>query len=83
MGSHARKVVAFLVAVPVVACAGSGIWTSTGPYGGLTYDLVIDPATPSNLYATSRGGVFRSSDGGTSWQRAQSGIIARCRGTTL
>ena len=75
MGSHARKVVAFLVAVPVVACAGSGIWTSTGPYGGLTYDLVIDPATPSNLYATSRGGVFRSSDGGTSWQRAQSGII--------
>ena len=75
MGSHARRIVALLVAIPVVACAGSGIWTSTGPYGGLTYDLVIDPATPSNLYATSRGGVFRSSDGGTSWQRAQSGII--------
>ncbi len=75
MNSFARKAVALLVAVPAVACAGNGIWTSNGPYGGLTYDLVVDPATPSNLYATSRGGVFRSSDGGSSWVRAQSGII--------
>ena len=75
MNSFTRRAVAILVAVPVVAWAGNGFWSSTGPYGGLTYDLVVDPATPSNLYATSRGGVFRSADGGASWTRAQSGIV--------
>jgi len=75
MGSFARMAVVILVAVPAVAWAGNGIWTSNGPYGGQTYDMVIDPATPSNLYASSRGGVFRSTDGAASWTRAQSGIV--------
>lgn len=75
MSSFVRTAVAILVAAPVVAWAGNGFWSSNGPYGGLTYDMVIDPATPSNLYATSRGGFFRSNDGGSSWSRAQSGIV--------
>mgnify|MGYP003516207419 FL=1 len=75
MSRFIRTAVAILALVPVGAWAAAGYWSSNGPYGGLTYDLVIDPATPSNLYASSRGGVFRSTDGAASWTRAQSGIV--------
>lgn len=75
MSRSIRTAAIILALAPVAAWAAAGYWSSNGPYGGLTYDLAIDPATPSNLYATSRGGIFRSTDGGSSWARAQSGIV--------
>lgn len=58
------------------AQAGTGIWTSHGPAGVSVSSLVIDPMTPSTLYAgtyrnpTTGGGVFKSTDSGGSWRLA-------------
>src|SRR3989442_7463173 len=58
-----------------VAAAQSGTWISNGPEGGTINALAIDPKTPSTLYAgTSGGGVFQSTDGGTSWRAINSGL---------
>src|ERR1035437_7871272 len=52
----------------MVARAGSGVWTSGGPYGGSATALAINPATPATLYAgTYSSGVFKSTDSGGSW----------------
>jgi hypothetical protein len=57
-----------------VAQAGPGIWTSTGPHGGVAYSLATDPTDPSLLYALTRGGMFRSVDGGDNWLEANDGF---------
>lgn len=53
-------------------------WTSAGgPYGGDVYGLAIDPADPMTMYAGCiwGGGLFKSTDGGNSWQARTEGII--------
>ncbi len=55
--------------------AGIGVWTSIGPEGGYINALAIDPATPDTLYAgIYRGGVFKSTNGGGSWEAANTGL---------
>jgi photosystem II stability/assembly factor-like uncharacterized protein len=50
-------------------------WISHGPDGRGITALVVDPATPTTLYAASNGtGVFKSSDGGRSWIEVNSGL---------
>ena len=50
------------------------IWISLGPEGGNIRSLVIDPLTPTTLYAgTDRNRLFKSMDGGEHWN-AISGI---------
>ena len=50
-------------------------WIPIGPEGGSLSALVIDPVTPSTLYAgTLGGGVFRSRNGGDSWVGINSGL---------
>src|SRR5437867_4925246 len=57
------------------AHAGLNVWTSNGPGGGTVLALAIDPATPSSVYAgTNRGGVFKSTNGGTSWTAVNTGL---------
>ena len=52
--------------------AGTNVWTSIGPEGGIIHALAIDPVTPATLYAgTSSGGVFKSKNGGGSWPCGQ------------
>jgi photosystem II stability/assembly factor-like uncharacterized protein len=51
----------------VRAFAGPGVWTSLGPGGGWARSLVVDPRSPSTLYATGDGGVYRSVDAGENW----------------
>ncbi len=47
---------------------------------GLTYSgthvlaLAINPQTPDTLYAGTSGGVFKSTDGGTSWTARNTGL---------
>src|SRR5262249_5908493 len=55
--------------------AGNNVWTSLGPAGGRVAALAIDPRTPTTLYAgTSVDGVFKSTDGGSSWVAANTGL---------
>jgi photosystem II stability/assembly factor-like uncharacterized protein len=56
------------------AYAGPGFWSSTGPHGGVAYTVVADPTDPSLLYAMTRGGLFRSIDGGDNWIEASDGF---------
>lgn len=75
----------------VYAGSGAGVFKSTN--GGRTWSamnngltsrsviaLVIDPATPSTLYAAVSGfndtrGIYKSIDGGASWNRRVNGLI--------
>ena len=63
-----------LVAVAGLLGVGAGPaeagWTSIGPYGAeLTVAaLALDPTTPATLYAGTRRGVFKTTDGGTNWR---------------
>ena len=70
-----------------LAEAGVNVWTSNGPAGESIQALAIDPTSPSTLYAGSSncgtyvchagsatGGVFKSTDGGESWTRANAGL---------
>ncbi len=59
---------------------GGNSWLRTG--AGLrdrsVLAIAVDPASPSNLYATTdTAGVFRSEDGGEHWREANRGIAAR------
>jgi photosystem II stability/assembly factor-like uncharacterized protein/lysophospholipase L1-like esterase len=59
------------------AAAGSDVWTVDGPDGGSINTLAIDPQTPTTLYAATGNGVFKSEDGGGSWDAANNGLTNR------
>ena len=54
--------------------AGTGQWTTNGPYGGSVSVLAVDPQAPTNIYAAGVSAVFKSADGGAHWARASNGI---------
>lgn len=54
--------------------AGDGAWTSSGPFGGRIYSTSIDPLNPARIWVITSGGLFRTLDGGQSWQLAQNGL---------
>jgi photosystem II stability/assembly factor-like uncharacterized protein len=69
--------VAFVAAgaVPAGSAPDRIGWTTNGPYGGGTTSLEIDPRSPSTLYVgTSEAGVFRSTNGGRTWERRSNGL---------
>jgi photosystem II stability/assembly factor-like uncharacterized protein len=54
-----------------VKSVDSGVsWSlaSTGYTGALMLDVAIDPQKPHIVYGASRSGIFRSTDGGATWQ---------------
>jgi hypothetical protein len=54
--------------------AGINVWTSIGPDGGgIISALALDPLTPTTLYAGTDG-IFKSTDGGATWQAASTGL---------
>lgn len=63
-----------LACLPGLAAAGSGNWTTTGPYGGTVNRLAVYEAAPSTLFAAGSGGLFRSVNNGSTWQRSEVGI---------
>lgn len=53
--------------------AGTDSWSVVGqPPGTLVSKVVIDPATPSTLYAATQNGVYESTDSGANWRRVLS-----------
>src|SRR5207249_2360469 len=58
---------------------GGASWVSVnnGLSGtGLIYSLAIDSVSPSKIYLGSNGGLFKTTDGGTSWNRDNGLTIA-------
>jgi len=54
--------------------AGKNVWTSIGPSGGSAHALAADPVNPGTVYAGTSRGVLKTTDGGTTWQLANSGL---------
>ncbi|MBP6077260.1 MAG: hypothetical protein KA505_00445 [Xanthomonadales bacterium] len=71
----ARITACFLLAATTTTWAGNGSWTSNGPDGGTVYEVRFDPNTPTTMYATTRGGFFRSEDGGITWNASNDGLV--------
>jgi photosystem II stability/assembly factor-like uncharacterized protein len=57
-----------------MAVAGPGFWSGNGPQGGTLNDVVIDPIDPDHLYVPGFRTLFRSGDGGVSWQQSVAGF---------
>jgi photosystem II stability/assembly factor-like uncharacterized protein len=67
----------WLLAHSRAADAGINVWTSNGPFGGLTRAIAIDPSNPLIVYAgLEGGGVLKSTDGGANWRQLGPGVIA-------
>jgi hypothetical protein len=65
---------AALVGAPLAAAVGS--WSSLGPDGGSVGAVAVAPSDPRVVYAgASRGGVFKSADGGITWAAASRGLL--------
>jgi len=56
------------------AATPAATWTSFGPDGPQTAAIAIDPQHSATLYAATNGGIFKSTDGGKSWNPANSGL---------
>src|SRR2546425_11673508 len=79
MRSLPLLIVPFLVwlsGVPAVVDVGSE-WRSNGPDGGSVYALAVDPQESAVVYAGTGNGVFKSENGGISWDNASSGLTNR------
>jgi photosystem II stability/assembly factor-like uncharacterized protein len=63
-----------LAGISAGAWAGPGVWTTAGPEGGDASHLVASPTAADTLIAATRGGIFRSTDAGASWQRFEAGV---------
>src|SRR6266542_3435657 len=57
------------------AFAGINRWTSSGPDVAGVNRVAIDPTDPAVVYAASRKGVFKSSNGGLSWTDPSNGEL--------
>ncbi len=56
------------------ANGASGSWSTTGPYGGSVAALAVYEASPNTLWAAGRGGVFRTTNSGSTWTRIEVGL---------
>ena len=50
-------------------------WQLIGHPGGGVADIDVDPSNPQRLYATTTDGVYRSTDGGASWDLSLEGYF--------
>ena len=97
--SRTTRLIVALGALALLGALGLGFtllrlaedpWEFLGPAEGDVTSLVFDPTTPTTLYAATRGGVYKSEDGGTTWRylrgsgfRGDSLAIASTTPTTL
>jgi IPT/TIG domain/S-layer homology domain len=71
---------ALLITVALLASGAAGAdinrWTSGGPWTGAIIAIAADPTDPQTVYASSQyDGIFRSRDGGLSWQPINQGLL--------
>jgi hypothetical protein len=54
---------------------GNGVWTLNTNAVGTVYAMVIDPLNPNNIYSAGlTAGIFKSTNGGTSWAAVNTGL---------
>lgn len=65
--------------VGLLACAtagaGVGVWSGQGPDGGYIYDVLNSAVAPQTLYVSTRSGIFKSTDAGSTWTPSMDGIV--------
>ena len=62
-------------AMPAGSAPNAIAWTTNGPDGGGVTYIEIDQRSPSTLYVgTTQAGVFRSTNGGRTWERRSNGL---------
>ncbi|HEY7189415.1 MAG TPA: hypothetical protein VH436_22815, partial [Vicinamibacterales bacterium] len=79
-----KERVVFVVCLCVLTCAicapaaqaQTAGWNPIGPERGTAFAIAVDPQTPSTLYAGTKGGVFKSTDGGSEWSPVNAGLPA-------
>ncbi len=75
---NSRRVVLLITAGLMAGTlqAGPGFWSGNGPFGGVAYRIVPapGPSGATTLFAQTRSGLYRTIDGGLSWQRTDIGI---------
>ena len=76
--SYSRLARALSLALAMTAAAtahaGSGVWTTNGPYGGFVSAVAINETAANTLWASGQGGVFRSYNSGGTWTRVEVGL---------
>src|SRR4051812_17447252 len=67
-----------LILVGEARCVEAGSWIPVGAPGGNVRALAPDPRDPERIYlGTADGILYRSTDGGVSWQRQSPGFPLR------
>lgn len=56
--------------LPRHGLAGTNTFTVLGPEGGMTHKILFHPADPTIVYAAAGRALYRSTNGGESWQLA-------------
>jgi len=65
------------IALFLIASSAFAAWKAEGPYFGSVTSVVLDPANPDHLWASTHGGgVWKSTDGGASWTLASGKLLA-------
>ena len=76
IGNKAIRIALIAIALSLTLSAGTNVWTSIGPEGGIVRSLAVDPRNPSTVYAaTPLSGIFKTTDGGASWTHLGSAPI--------
>jgi len=53
------------------------------PVNAMVRSVAVDPLTPQRVYATGPDGLFRSNDGGLTWDAADEGLTGEPLAVTL
>ncbi|HYL35833.1 MAG TPA: hypothetical protein VEV17_07975 [Bryobacteraceae bacterium] len=61
-----------VILTPFALLAGTNQWTNIGPDAGNVFALVVDPQDSRTLFASTDGGLFKTSDAGASWSAVSS-----------
>jgi photosystem II stability/assembly factor-like uncharacterized protein len=65
----------FLFTAHIISQDGVDIWTTTTTSVGRVYGMVIDPSNQDNMYSIGLDfGVYKTTDGGTTWNTANTGL---------
>ncbi len=81
IGAPRRRRPAILLSLVLAAFAtsvhaGVGVWTGVAPRAKSIEAIVRDPLNPSRLWVAAFGsGVYRSTDGGSTWSASRAGLV--------
>src|ERR1017187_2540110 len=76
MRTSGIMLVVVLAGTAGVIRAGENVGTSHGPEGGEIWALAASPKNAGTVYGGTRGGVFRSTDGGANWNSVRPGFTS-------